>query len=144
MLREFSPVYYLSQSNKDGPPIFIARADLADAGLNAGMDRFVQVALSRNLTPDLANHPTDHHGFDVEDNNARSREIIKRTIEFIKSHSKRPDSRSRRGDEKHSSPSWACWESNSALSLELDAFAQVTRYYPKVLTDSNQVVWPAF
>lgn len=92
-LREFSPVYHLSKANEGTkarqgiPPIFIARAGLDDADLNAGLDRFVQVALSRNVTLDLANHPTGHHGFDVEDDNDRSREIIKRTIEFIKLHS---------------------------------------------------------
>jgi acetyl esterase/lipase len=87
MLREFSPVHHLSKSGQGVPPIFIARAGLDGASLNAGLDRFVQVALSRNVTLDLANHATGHHGFDVEDDNDRSREIIKRTIEFIKSHS---------------------------------------------------------
>jgi acetyl esterase/lipase len=87
MLREFSPVYHLSKSAKGVPPIFIARAGLDDADLNAGLDRFVQVALSKNVTLDLANHPTGHHGFDFADDNDRSREIIKRTIEFIKLHS---------------------------------------------------------
>lgn len=92
MLREFSPVYHLSKPTEGAnasqgvPPIFIARASLDDASLNAGLDRFVQVALSRNVTLDLANHATGHHGFDVEDDNDRSREIIKRTIEFIKLH----------------------------------------------------------
>jgi acetyl esterase/lipase len=87
MLREFSPVYHLSKGSQGVPPIFIARAGLDDADLNAGLDRFVQVALSKNVTLDLANHPTGHHGFDFEDDNDRSREIIKRTIEFIKLHS---------------------------------------------------------
>jgi hypothetical protein len=73
--------------NKNIPPMFIARAGLDDADLNAGLDHFVQIALSRNATLDLANHATGHHGFDVDDNNERSREIVKRTIEFIKAHS---------------------------------------------------------
>jgi acetyl esterase/lipase len=85
-LREFSPVYHLSKGGQGVPPIFIARAGLDDSSLNAGLDRFVQVALSGNVTLDLANHATGHHGFDVEDDNDRSREIIKRTIEFIKLH----------------------------------------------------------
>jgi hypothetical protein len=34
------------------------------------------------------NHPTGHHGFDIEDNNNRSREILKRTIEFIREHTR--------------------------------------------------------
>ena len=86
-LREFSPVYHLSKADKGIPPIFLARAGLDDAALNAGIDRFVEMALKKNLTLDLLNHPGGHHGFDVEDNDERSREIIKRTIEFIVSKS---------------------------------------------------------
>ena len=85
-LREFSPVHHLGNKEKNVPPIFIARAGLDDKELNDGIDRFVQVALSRNLTVEMVNHATGHHAFDIEDNNDRSREIIKRTIEFIKTH----------------------------------------------------------
>jgi acetyl esterase/lipase len=85
-LRDFSPLYHLERSGKNVPPMFIARAGLDDASLNGGIDRFVQVALSKNLTIDLFNHPTGQHGFDIEDNNDRSRQIIMRTIEFIKAH----------------------------------------------------------
>jgi dienelactone hydrolase len=68
------------------PPIFIARAGLDDATLNDGVDRFVQLALAKNLTIEVVNHATGHHGFDIEDDNERSREILRRTIEFIKTH----------------------------------------------------------
>jgi acetyl esterase/lipase len=85
-LREFSPVHHLGNKEKNVPPIFIARAGLDDKELNDGIDRFVQLALSRNLTVEVVNHATGHHAFDIEDNNDRSREIIKRTIEFIKAH----------------------------------------------------------
>ncbi|HET9712453.1 MAG TPA: alpha/beta hydrolase [Pyrinomonadaceae bacterium] len=87
-LRQFSPVHHLGNKEKSVPPMFIARAGLDDAELNAGIDRFVQLALSRNLTVDVVNHATGHHAFDIEDNNDRSREIIKQTIEFIKVNSK--------------------------------------------------------
>ena len=85
-LREFSPIYHLGRSGKNVPPLFIARSGLDDASMNGGIDRFVQLALSKNLTLDLANHATGQHGFDVEDDNDRSRQIIKRTIEFIKAY----------------------------------------------------------
>ena len=85
-LREFSPVHHLGNKERNVPPIFIARAGLDDKELNDGIDRFVQLALSRNLTVEVVNHATGHHAFDIEDNNDRSREIIKRTIEFIKAH----------------------------------------------------------
>ena len=86
MLREYSPVYHLSKNKKGVPPIFIARAGLDDSDLNGGIDRFVQIALSNNLTIDLYNHAEGHHGFDVEDNDQRSREIIRQALEFIKLH----------------------------------------------------------
>ena len=85
-LREYSPIYHLGKVGKNVPPIFIARSGLDDASLNGGIDRFVQLALSKNLTIDLMNHATGQHGFDIEDDNDRSRQIIKRTIEFIKTY----------------------------------------------------------
>jgi acetyl esterase/lipase len=85
-LREFSPVHHLSKNKKGTPPIFIARAGLDEAVLNAGIDRFIQTALANNVTIDLMNHANGHHGFDIDDDNDRSRDIIKRTLEFIKAH----------------------------------------------------------
>lgn len=85
-LREFSPVHHLSKNKKGTPAIFVARAGLDDATLNAGIDRFIQAALANNVTIDVANHANGHHGFDIDDDNDRSRDIIKRTLEFIKSH----------------------------------------------------------
>jgi acetyl esterase/lipase len=85
-LREFSLVYQLGRRDKDIPPMFVARAGRDDAEANAGVDRFVQEALSKNVTIDLSNHATGQHGFDVLDDNERSREIIKRTLAFINAH----------------------------------------------------------
>lgn len=84
-LRDFSPVYHLEKAAQNQPPMLIARAGLDDATLNEGLDHFVQVALKKNVSLELLNHPTGHHGFDIEDNNDRSREILKRTIEFLRS-----------------------------------------------------------
>ena len=86
-LREYSPAYQLEKGVKNAPPMFVARAGLDDADLNAGVDRFVRAALANNVTLEVFNHATGHHGFDVEDDNERSREIIKRTIEFVRAHS---------------------------------------------------------
>jgi len=99
-LRDLSPLYQLERSAKREqqtgesaaakaslfPPIFIARAGLDSADLNAGLDQFVQLALKHNLSIEVVNHAAGHHGFDIEDDNDRSREIIKRTIEFLKTY----------------------------------------------------------
>jgi acetyl esterase/lipase len=84
-LNQFSPLHNLSGSKNRLPPMFVARAGL-DADLNGGVDRFVQTAVAKNASLDFSNHPTGQHGFDVLDDNERTREIIKRTLEFIKAH----------------------------------------------------------
>lgn len=86
MLREHSPLRQLAANPKGAPPIFIARAGLDAPGINGGIDRFLQAALAANVSVDLANHAQGHHGFDVEDDDDRSREILSRTLEYIRTH----------------------------------------------------------
>ncbi len=54
--------------------------------LNQSVDEFVREALAHNISIDLMNHPEGQHSFDMLDDNARSREIIRATLEFIKAH----------------------------------------------------------
>ncbi len=86
VVREFSPVHRLKQAAKTSTPIFIARAGREEPDLNLALDSFIQDALSKKATLDLSNHPEGQHGFDVLGDNERTREIIKRTLEFIKAH----------------------------------------------------------
>ncbi len=85
-IEEFSAVSLLNARPKEIVPIFIARAGLDYPPLNASVDQFVREALSLNVSIALVNHPEGQHGFDMLDDNARSREIIKATLEFIKAH----------------------------------------------------------
>ena len=85
-LLDFSPVRQLENNDKGIAPMFIARMGQDDAGLNKAVGRFVSVALAKNLNLTLSNDPQGHHGFDIEDNTAASREIIRRTLEFVKAH----------------------------------------------------------
>jgi len=82
-LRKFSPVYQIGSKRKGIAPIFIARAGLDNPGLNEAVDRFLQTALTNNMTIDFSNHAEGHHAFDILDDNERTREIIRRTIDFI-------------------------------------------------------------
>ena len=66
--------------------MFIARAGLDHPRLNESIDRFIARALAANAPLNVANHPQGHHGFDVEDDHPRTREIIARSIAFIKTH----------------------------------------------------------
>jgi acetyl esterase/lipase len=68
------------------PPLFIGRAGLDSPGLNQSIDRLVREALEKNLSVELWNHPTGRHGFDTLDDNARSREMIRRAVEFLRSN----------------------------------------------------------
>lgn len=65
-------------------PLFVGRAGLDSPGLNRTIDRLVQEALSKNMSIEVWNHPAGRHGFDILDDNARSREIIARAIAFLR------------------------------------------------------------
>ena len=85
LVNRFSPVVAL-QAGGPGPPILVARAGQDDPAINYSVDQFVQAAFSTNQTFDLLNHPSGQHGFDTLDDHPRTREIIERTIAFIKTH----------------------------------------------------------
>jgi acetyl esterase/lipase len=82
--RDFSPVHHLQAEAGRVAPILVARAGLDHPFLNAGIDRFVQQALATNAPIDVMNHPAGRHGFDILDDDARSKEIIARTVEFLR------------------------------------------------------------
>jgi acetyl esterase/lipase len=84
--REFSPLLYLAAAGEKTPPILVARAGKDNAWTNATIDRFVQEALARNAPLELITHPTGEHGFDILNDDGRSREIIARTLDFLKHH----------------------------------------------------------
>jgi acetyl esterase/lipase len=83
-LQRFSPVACLPAGGYDGPPVLIARAGRDQPWLNATVDDFVHRALAANVPLDLMNHPQGQHGFDILDDDARSREILARTLDFLK------------------------------------------------------------
>ena len=69
-----------------GLPIFVARAGLDMPMITQSIDTFVQEALAGNAVLDLMNHPAGRHGFDVLDDDERSREIIARALAFAQVH----------------------------------------------------------
>jgi hypothetical protein len=68
------------------PALFVGRAGLDNPDLNAAVDDFVREALRRNADIEVLNHAEGRHGFDVLNDDARSREIIVRAFEFLKTH----------------------------------------------------------
>jgi dienelactone hydrolase len=68
-------------------PMFIARAgEDAVPGLNAAMDRFIVSALAANSPITVVNHPAGEHGFDMLNDDDRSREIIRGVLAFLQTH----------------------------------------------------------
>lgn len=89
--KEFSPLHQLRLMMLKGqavPPLFVARAGLDNPAINTALDRFAQEAITRNVAIDFVNHAAGHHGFDTRDDDERTREIIRRTIEFIRARNR--------------------------------------------------------
>lgn len=83
-LRDFSALYYLEKYGSKIAPTFIAKAGLDSSRLNATIDLFMEEAARQAAPVEMMLHPEGHHGFDVLDDNDRSREIIRRTLEFVR------------------------------------------------------------
>lgn len=87
VLRKYSPITYLAATGRKLPPILVARAGLDEIpGLNAAADRFVAEALSQNIAVEVMNHPNGVHGFDNQTDDARSKQIVGRALEFLKTN----------------------------------------------------------
>jgi acetyl esterase/lipase len=86
-VKSFSPITYLQTDANKIPPMFIARAghDEVPTMLDS-FDRFINEALAKNIALSFANQPEGVHGFDNQNNDDRSREIIRTAIEFIRLH----------------------------------------------------------
>jgi len=81
---EYSAANALAENSGRVPPMLIARAGLDTPEMNGAIDHFIAAALEKNAEVDVMNHPAGQHGFDFRDDNARTREILARTVEFIR------------------------------------------------------------
>ena len=82
----FSAVRGLGEDARSAPPLLVARAGLDHPWLNGGIDRFVQAATAKGATLDLLNHAEGRHGFDILDDDARSKRVIGLTLGFLRDH----------------------------------------------------------
>ena len=85
-LLDYSPLHQLELQSMPVAPMFVARMGHDMPNINDSVDRFIPVALLKNVDLTLINDPEGHHGFDIEDNTDASREIIRETVEFLKIH----------------------------------------------------------
>jgi hypothetical protein len=68
-------------------PMMIVRAGRDEIPtLNNVLDRFVGRALAANAPMTLINHPSGAHGFDNQQDDDATREIIRTAIEFMRTH----------------------------------------------------------
>jgi len=87
VMTRFSPAACLALAPpRPRPPLLLARAGRDRPIINDGLDGFVQAALAAGVELELLNHASGQHGFDVLDDDERSRAIIRRTLDFIREH----------------------------------------------------------
>jgi acetyl esterase/lipase len=87
----FSPLVALKSPGIRIPPMFIAKADLDQTrlngtNLNETITSFVDADRAIGSEVTLVEHPNGRHGFDIVDDDDTSRAIIKKAVQFMKSH----------------------------------------------------------
>lgn len=80
-LAQLDPATYLRAGTL---PILIAKAGEDSAQINRSIDRFVSNARRVGAPVELLVHAAAPHGFDVTQHDARSRAIMRRTLEFFR------------------------------------------------------------
>jgi hypothetical protein len=65
-------------------PVLYVRAGLDRPEVNRDIVRLTSLAVSQNAPVTLLNHPTGYHGFEFVNDDDASRDIIARTIDFVK------------------------------------------------------------
>lgn len=86
-LKIFSPITYLEKNPSKIPPLFLGRAGRDEVPtMDDSIDRFAKEALARNIAITLTNHPQGVHSFDNQNDDERSREIIRGALAFMQLH----------------------------------------------------------
>lgn len=82
-IEEWSATSALGDSAAGLPPVFVARAGRDGPRIISGTDRFLARAHELGVDVQLHDHPTGQHGFDIRDDDARSREVIRAALDFF-------------------------------------------------------------
>jgi len=86
-VRAYSMIEHLGEPRTKAIPMFIARAGRDEIPtMNDSIDRFIARAIRENANVVVWNHPDGVHGFDNQNDDARSREIIAAALAFMKAH----------------------------------------------------------
>jgi acetyl esterase/lipase len=86
-VRAYSMIEHLGEPRARSIPMFIARAGRDQIPtMNDSIDRFIARAIRENANVVVWNHPDGVHGFDNQNDDARSREIIVAALGFMRAH----------------------------------------------------------
>jgi acetyl esterase/lipase len=86
-VRQFSMIEHLGEQRARQIPMFVARAGLdAIPTMNDSIDRFIARAIRENANVIVMNHPAGVHGFDNQNDDDRSREIMEAMLTFLRRH----------------------------------------------------------
>ncbi len=84
---KFSLINFIDTNARYFPPVFITQAGKEiNPGLNQSINSFVTKASLNNIPVTFFNHPLGVHGFDNQNDDARSREIIQSMLNFLHTH----------------------------------------------------------
>lgn len=83
VVAEFSPASYLETGGRF-PPMLVVRAGKDSQAINRTIETFVATAATSGVDIEYINHARGEHGFDLLNDTARSRAIIRRTLDFLR------------------------------------------------------------
>jgi acetyl esterase/lipase len=83
---ELSPVALLASRSGPFPPVLIARPSKDSPRINESVDAFLKASVAAGVSVDLLTLPGAQHAFDALDDTPRTREVIARTLAFVKHH----------------------------------------------------------
>ena len=88
LVTRYSPVHAVAHAEARRIPTLIVRAGKDQASLNAGIDAFVDAAVSANQPLTFINYPAGDHGFDGLNDTDESRRIMKESFRFLEAATK--------------------------------------------------------
>ncbi|MFH1809422.1 MAG: alpha/beta hydrolase, partial [Pseudomonadota bacterium] len=83
MRARHSPSKQLGQGERTVPPTLLVKAIKDRAMINQSIDAFVQAAALAGQAVQVWSHDEGHHGFDVMDNDAQTRDLIRRSLDWV-------------------------------------------------------------
>jgi acetyl esterase/lipase len=86
-VKQYSMIEHLGERRAKQVPMLVARAGLDEIPtMNDSIDRFITRAIRENANVTVMNHPAGVHGFDNQNDDDRSREIMEFLLAFAQRH----------------------------------------------------------